>query len=75
MASSNGKPIEAPTPLSRVRRDKCFLVRNISTFPQLALKKNTKTERHKDAKKAGVQLVLIAGLLGVFVPFCLCVFS
>src|SRR5436189_289480 len=34
MASSNGKAIEAPAPLSSVRRDKCFRLRNIPTILQ-----------------------------------------
>ncbi len=34
---------------------------------------NTKTQRHQDTKKARIKHLLIAGLLGVLVPLCLCV--
>src|SRR5580692_907899 len=33
IASSNGSAITAPTPRRTVRRDKCFLVRNIMSDP------------------------------------------
>src|ERR1700722_11759172 len=33
IASSNGSATTAPTPRSTVRRDKCFLVRNIMSNP------------------------------------------
>ena len=34
---------------------------------------NTKTQRHEDTKKTGIQRSILAGFLCVFVPLCLCV--